>query len=65
MAFLLFLYNTNDIINTKKSGTTDFTGISFIINLTGLSSPIMVYINPATNINADMMDKVKNIFFFF
>ena len=64
MAFLLFLYNANDIINTKKGGTTNFTGLSFIINFTGLLSPIIVHINPATNINADMMDKVKNIFFF-
>lgn len=41
-----------------------FTGLSFIINLTGLSSPIIVNIAPAIKINAEIIDKVKNIFFF-
>ena len=64
MTFLLFLYKENVIKNTNDGGTINFTGLSLTINLTGLSSPIIVHITPAININADIMDRAKNKFFF-
>lgn len=64
MAFLLFLYKVIVAINTNAGGTINFTGLSFIMNFTGLESPIIVHINPAVNTNAEIIDKVKHIFFF-
>jgi hypothetical protein len=64
MTFLLFLYKENVIKNTNDGGTINFTGLSLTINLTGLSSPIIVHITPAININADIMDRAKNKFYF-
>ncbi len=50
--------------NTNAGGTTNFIGLSFTINLTGLSSPNIEHITPATNIKTEIIDNVKNIFFF-
>ena len=52
MAFLLFLYKENVTKYTNTGGTTNFIG---------LSSPIMVHMTPTININADIIDKVKNL----
>lgn len=50
--------------NINNGEIIDFTGLSFTKNLTGLFSPIIVHIKPATNINDDILDNIKNIFFF-